>query len=97
MSAPICRTLALRWQWISRSRTPTTMTLLGPLCMTDMAVAADQVIFSLLEVKVDWLIGHLVGKSPTTIRWANIRCGLSHRCRSIKASLAPKTRSRCWL
>jgi methylglutaconyl-CoA hydratase len=55
---------------------------MGLLCMTDMAVSADHVMFGLPEVKVgvfpiqvmsldakvDWLIGRIVDKSPTAIR-----------------------------
>src|SRR5712672_1112921 len=45
---------------------------MGLLCMTDMAVAADHVVFGLpaaeLDAKVDWLIGRIVDKSPTAIR-----------------------------
>ena len=57
---------------------------MGLLCMTDMAVAADHVIFGLPEVKVgvfpmqvmsllhdgkvEWLISRIVDKSPTAIR-----------------------------
>src|ERR1041384_6301522 len=41
---------------------------MGLLCMTDMAIAADHVIFGLHEVKVGGLTGRIVDKSPTAIR-----------------------------
>jgi methylglutaconyl-CoA hydratase len=56
---------------------------MGLLCMTDMAVASDQVMFGSLinhvvpaaelDAKIDWLVERIADKSPTAIRRGTLR------------------------